>query len=76
MKMNSGTFNWSAKTKSQNTHADYYYLRNYLTFSNSSEGSNLDRDYELFFSSDSDNKITIKGYLAPFYSQETTWTKQ
>lgn len=76
MKMNSGTFNWSAKTKSQNTHADYYYLRNYLTFSNSSEGSNLDRDYELFFSSDSDNKITIKGYLALFYPQETTWTKQ
>lgn len=72
--MNSGTFNWSSKTISQNTHADYYYLRNYLTFSNSSEGSNLDRDYELYF--DSDNKITIKGYLAIFYPQETTWIKQ
>lgn len=76
MKMNSGTFNWSTKTISQNTHADYYYLRNYLIFSNSSEGSNLDREYELFFSSDSDDKITIKGYLAIFYPQETTWTKQ
>lgn len=74
MKMNSGTFNWSSKTISQNTHADYYYLRNYLTFSNSSEGSDLDRDYELYF--DSDNKITIKGYLAIFYPQETTWIKQ
>lgn len=76
MKMNSGTFSWSSKTISQNTHADYYYLRNYLTFFNSSEGSNLDRDYELFFSSDSDNEITIIGYLAIFYPQETTWTKQ
>lgn len=76
MKMNSGTFNWSTKTISQNTHADYYYLRNYLIFSNSSEGSNLDREYELFFSSDSDDEITIKGYLAIFYPQETTWTKQ
>ncbi len=73
-RMNSGTFNWSTKTVSQKSHADYYYLRNYLIFSNSSEGSNLDRDYELYF--DSDNKIIIKGYLAIFYSQETTWTKQ
>ncbi len=75
-KMNSGTFTWSAKTISENSHADYYYLRNYLTFSNSSEGSNLNRDYELCFDSDSDNKITLKGYLAIFYPQETKWTKQ
>lgn len=75
-RMNSGTFTWSAKTISENLHADYYYLRNYLSFSNSSEGSNLNQDYELFFDSDSDKKITLKGYLAIFYPRETNWTKQ